>query len=341
VTAISVLCNDEYVESTEQGQSATEPPGPKPDSGTLISPAQPVIRAQKAILILVGSLFGAAMLIAVGWNFRRAFAYTGVVLPTVIALTALLFKDWKNYKHIWIRRSLVVVVVASGFYSVHSQIAQQDEKEASTRETNAIMRGLKGQIEVAQQAQGISAKVFLDKFQDLSGKLNDLELHAATKEDRDRIAALTTELQRTRMDLNPPKASFVFTLSPHPDVYEGKPFQAITEMSLPTQADGTVHVRFAAVNPTNATAEDGQFTLFLCDGCGFPKQTGTFRSLGTGFSKEQVTFFNRILPKTQMELSADITPPLTASQLPIEIAYRCRTCAVNLGTWKALVHIAR
>jgi hypothetical protein len=322
-------------------------------SEPLSAPNQP--RRPKKIYALIALVIAVVLTVVLCWLFRSLIPYATFTLPSVIAFGNLLSKDWRNYKPEWARWLLLVVVVVAGGAAIYVQIGQHNEKLEATRQNQANIDGLRGQIKAAQTAQENNTRQFLLQFQDLSEKLRVLETNAATKEDRAEIVKLNaqlkiaeTELQNTQKALAPSaKATLAFTFVPFKNSPPPAPMVPNTDVELPLNADGTVHVEFSVLNLTDVPAPNTNIDFVICDQCKFASELRTPTAMRT-FDKlpgNPDTYRHTVVdfpPVTFLTtIQADIIPPPAASKFDVGILYRCNTCVVAKEVKLATVHIVR
>jgi hypothetical protein len=201
-----------------------------------------------------------------------------------------------------------------------------------------------GSVGGSQQAQTDNTKQFLASLQTLSDKVSDLQTKAATEALRTELANVKGELEKTQKALDPPKAKLLFSFMPYKTIKldenntTGEP---VTETTLVTAADGSIHVDFTVMNLTEADAVDGEMTLQVCDACKFAKEPAEFQKLPGQDEQQRYKSFNRLLSKVVFTpLSADIIAPPGARSVAIAMYFRCRTCVREQQPSRAMIHIA-
>ena len=318
-------------------------PSPAPEPPPLPQP-----RKTRTPLAIAAGIIGLCLLAY--WRFTvlkslffAVLPYALVIIPGLIALGTIFFKDWDNYKSKWVRWMLVVLVVSACSIGIGYQVIQSQEKAAAAALNQANIDGLKGQVVAAQQAQDDNTKQFLGSLQKLSDKVSALQTKVATEELRAELATVKGELQKTQAALAPPpKANLTFTFAPFTVPPLGQPFTPVTSVTLPAEADGSVNVRFSVVNQTDVDAVDGALTLQICDQCKFAKEPAGFTKLEGQRDTKRHMAFRRIFAGVALHiLTADVIAPANVENFTIGIKYRCRTCVLNKAGSRGIVHIRR
>ena len=248
-----------------------------------------------------------------------------------------LWKEWDEYKNARLRMAAVCVLILVGgltFVSLYRDNKEKQEAEKNTKD-------LEGQVKAANDAQTNNTKLFVQSFQDLSNQLTDLKTQAKTAALQKKISDLQTELQNNEKALAPgPKAELTFTFVPFTNPPARESVVPSTEVTLPSNLDGSVHVEFSVLNLTTVDAVDGELTLQLCDQCKFAKEPPEFVKMAGETDLQRHQYFQRIFAEGALHtMSADVIVPTSISNFPIGIIYRCRTCVIPKEPSKGIVHI--
>jgi hypothetical protein len=190
---------------------------------------------------------------------------------------------------------------------------------------------LRKAVETANKNQEDNTKQFVDAFGKLSRKVGDLQTQVATEDLQKKLSNVQRELQQTQKALAPaPKAKLLFTFLPYDrgqlGVRFGKPS---TEVTLPVEQDGSVHVEFTVLNATRVEARDGEYDVIVCDVCSYAKEPEGFKKLAGRPERERYFGFARLgaladLPSTRI----DVVVPKDVRIFEIGIMYRCATCEI-------------
>jgi len=267
-------------------------------------------------------------------------------VPYLLALgtTALggfgIFKDWHNYKHPRVQKSVAAVFCLVGVLTLIRQYRDDMNKSAEKQRQTEAAKYLQGQVEAANAAQKANTKLFLESFGKLSQKVNDLQAQVKTDDLQKKLTNVQAELQATEKALAPgPKSvlRFTFVLSPGTD-----PAEPVTSITLPLTSEGLVHIPFTIMNSTDVTASDGEATLRVCEACKYATEPTDFRKLPGQPDTERNMPFNRVLPFTHLpEKSFDLSVPPAANKFEIGFGYRCQNCVLDKTLSKAIVYVAR
>jgi hypothetical protein len=271
-----------------------------------------------------------------------------LILGTVLLGLFSLHKDWNNY-HPWVRKAVTLLLLVVGALSaIKNYQDNHDAQIARTTAANDIntlkteLAGLQGQAKSANDAQTQNTKVFLDSFNRLSDKLRELQTQVKTEELRKQLASVQEDLQKTQKALAPePKAALAFSFVPTIDPPGGRP-SPVTYKAFPLLPDGTVHVEYTIVNFTEVPALDLEITLIICAQCKFAKEPATFSHLPGQTDTERNVMYQRLFPMVAFQTcTVDIVPPKDIDDIEIAMKYRCRTCIVQHGQSKGIVHLLR
>lgn len=259
-------------------------------------------------------------------NFiRDALPYILVVGGFLLPLFTLL-KEWKEYENSKLRRAVLIVLCVITVLSLAALRQDNEDKEQAKRRAAALgqeISSLQGQVTAFSKAQADNTTQFLRSFNDISQKVARLQTEVTTEALQTKLAKLQAELQTTQKALAAPKTSLTFTFYP----FE-KGQQPITDVVLPVDSNGSVHVQFAIMNTTRIDALDGGVNLVICDECKFSTEPSGFTKLQGEGATERYMTFEHILAQTMVVEAADVIPPKKAFQFDFGIQYRCRTCRI-------------
>jgi hypothetical protein len=272
-------------------------------------------------------------------SFLRFVPYLLALAVLALALLSLR-SDWLEHKNPRLRKAIVVAYICVSVLTLASLYLDSEEK----REAGKSITELKSQVESANKAQKDNTELFIDSFKKFNNELSDLRTKVATEPLRQEISTLQGELQKTQKALTPgPKAVLIFSFKPiaFPADASMASVEVVKETKAPILADGSVHVEFTLLNPTDVDAVDGEVTIFICDRCKFAKEPEGFRRLPGQSDKRRTMPFDRIFAQIQMHtLSLDVIPPPTKG-FAIEVAYRCRTCVIEKQNQQGIVYVVR
>ena len=253
-------------------------------------------------------------------------------IATIFLALLYLAKDWESHKKSWRRLTvlcLIVLIGVSGIVNTHYVNKKIDSQRQADQKTIA---GLKEAVDTANRNQEDNTKQFVNAFDKMSQKLNELQTQVKTAGLQKEADQLRTELRATQRAMVPPKAALTFTFErPRPDD------ALLQTVTLPVKND-VVHVEFTVRNETEVPALNGELTLIICNACKFATEPPFFEKLPGQADTQRNYKFDRILPKSELKtLSADIKVPPTGSAVELTVGYRCVNCIIaetkaNTGT---------
>jgi hypothetical protein len=268
------------------------------------------------------------------WLIDR-IPYILAVLTCLASMFELLKKKPEGEKP-WYRIVSLIILIIVAFLSVaalhHERVKQAQDAAAST-----------ARAQTAKEDQNSNTAQFLQQFKDLSGQLADLKAQVKTDALQKKINALQGDLAANERAMAPgPKASLIFTFWPfvNPPLESGSPAKPSTDITLPVNSDGTVHIEFTFLNLTDVNALDGAVTLVICDLCSFAKEPeGAMK--GTNENERLYPFTDFPPVSNYGKRSVDIVVPKNGGNLLIGIQYRCRTCDIPKKLSNGLVRLKR
>ena len=257
---------------------------------------------------------------------------------TCLASAFELFKKKPEGEKPWFRNvslGFLFVVAILSIAALHHERSEQAQNASK----------LDAQAKTAKEDQDTNTKRFLESFKDLSGQVADLKTQVRTDALQKKLDAVQSELLANERAMAPgPKASLVFTFWPfvNPTLESGSPAQPNTDITLPVDSNGAVHIDFSFLNLTDVDALDGDVTLDICDLCSFAKEPeGATKGSGNP-ETERLYPFTDFHAKTHYDKrSVDITVPKSGGSLWIGIQYRCRTCDIPKTLSRGLVRLKR
>jgi hypothetical protein len=135
------------------------------------------------------------------------------------------------------------------------------------------MKMLQGKVDTANRAQESNTKAFIESLSRMSGELTDLKAEVKTEALQKKLASVQAELLNTEKALAPgPKAELTFTFVPYTNPPAGHPVNPVTDITLPTNRDGSVHVEFSVLNLTTVEAVNAELDIQICDQCKYAKE---------------------------------------------------------------------
>jgi hypothetical protein len=230
-----------------------------------------------------------------------------------------------------------VVFVLICALTVVNQYHDNTEKAEDKRKSEELNRNLQGQAKAANDAQKENTALFLKSFDALNQQVGDLKAQVKTEALQKELAAVQADLVATQKALAPgPKAVLAFSFWPFYNPAPPQSPSVAKQARFPTNDDGSYHVEFTVVNPTDVDAVDGEITLRICDACKFAKEPPGFSKLDGQSDTERNDPFVRILARSHIPtMTADILAPKNGNFV-VGISYRCHTCVVSseasLGT---------
>lgn len=274
------------------------------------------------------------------WNF---------ILPIATAFFAVLqlAKDWGGHKTHWRRAAVLTLILLLAVGSAFNNYYTGRRTSSQHLQDQAEITGLKTAVETANSNQEANTRLFIDAFGKLSQKVSDLQTGVATEALQKRLASVQVELQNTQRALAPaPKARLLFTFLPFKSgTLGGAPTVPATDVSLPLNLGDTIHFEFTVLNLTEADAMDGQYSLLICELCGFAKEPQGFTKLEGRPETERYTNFVKIPAMSQgpMVGKIEMSVPQGMSSVEVGIVYRCHTCELSqsLDGLRGTIHILR
>lgn len=217
---------------------------------------------------IAGALFIVFLAAVAYWNraalpalFDLVPPYSSAIAFVLLGIIGAFYKD--KYRHTAAKWSAVTIMVVFGF-----MMGVNTYKDRAARAQEKIDRA-KEKDENAKSSDGIIKSV-----EKVSGELKDFKDKVKPDEIRGEMAGLKSTMDKV---INPPRATMLFTLVPHPDpAVLGDPIIPVHDITLPLNPDGSVHVRFTFINNSNVLAETLQVVLEICRGCKFAKEPEGF-----------------------------------------------------------------
>jgi hypothetical protein len=257
------------------------------------------------------------------------------------------FRKREEYKSEVLMRSVFAALILMGVLTLVSLYRESAEKEETKHKAEQDIQDLKGKVEIATKAeqtaidnQRDNTAAFLKQFQKLSGELGDLKTQVKTDALQKKFESVQTELENTQKALAPgPKATLPFTFVP----FINPPFPQhaipVTNVTLPVNEDGSVHVDFSVLNNTDVDALDGEVILQICDGCRFAKEPANFSKVKGQLETQRDMRFDRVFRASVLSpLSVDVIIPSNLQLFAVGMQYRCRTCVPNSELFASLCH---
>ena len=252
-------------------------------------------------------------------------------------------KEWDEYdKNPRLQRLRIAVllglIVIGGltFVSLHFDNKAKAE-ERSKSEGN--IRELTTKVQAANDAQKDNTKLFLGSFDAMSKEVSNLKAEVKTEALQKKLTTVQEELQKTQKAMAPgPKAELTFTFLPF-DTYSSST-TPVTDVDLPMNLDGTVHVEAGALNMTSVDASDVDLNIQICEQCKYAKEPADTVKL-TGFS-DTVRLLKTPHVQARQVLTSiilDITAPPGTKSFQVGFSYRCSTCVVTTKASLGIVHI--
>jgi hypothetical protein len=263
---------------------------------------------------------------------------------TIILGLVQLRKEWDEYgKFKWLRRialTLLIIVGALTFVSLRfDNVAKADEKAKAEND----IRELKAKVQAANDAQRDNTQLFFDKFGGMSKEVGDLKAEVKTEALQKKLSSVQAELLNTQRAMARPKAELTFTFIPfnNPPINSSSSAAPVTDIDLPINQDGSVHVEAGALNMTSTDAADVDLNIQICDGCKYAKEPADTVKL-TGFP-DTIRFLKAQHVEGMQVLTAiilDIIPPPNTKNFQVGFGYRCSTCVFTKNPSWGMVHIA-
>jgi hypothetical protein len=258
-----------------------------------------------------------------------------------------LIKEWDEYDKLrfrWLRRAalaVLILIAALTFVSLHHDDKTRTEEKSKAE---GDIRDLKGKVQSANDAQRDNTKLFVDSFGAMSKEVSNLKAEVKTEALQKKLATVEAELQKTQKAMAPgPKAELAFTFMPfiNPSTTSSAPAVAVTNIDLPMNLDGSMHIEGAVMNLTSVDAADIDLNLLICDLCKYLKEPPNFTKL-TGFpdNLRQLKVPHVQALTAALPITLDITPPPNVTSFTVGFTYRCTTCIVTKKASLGTVHIS-
>jgi hypothetical protein len=173
--------------------------------------------------------------------------------------------------------------------------------------------------------------------------VQDLRSQVTTEKLQLKLVSVQSELEKTQKALAPgPKAELGFTFAPFPNTPPGQPMVLLTEKTLPLNQDGTVHVEFEIINPTDVDAVDAEINFQICNECRYAKEPDRLTKLAGLRDNQRYLFMRNLLAKMAYKtLSVEVIPSPILQSFSVGIEYRCHTCVIPNKPSFGMVHILR
>jgi hypothetical protein len=259
-----------------------------------------------------------------------------------------LIKEWDEYENLkfpWLRRAVLALLVLVGALTFVSLRLDNKTKEEEKNKAESDIRELKTKVQAANDAQSDNTKLFLRSFSDMSKEVGDLKAEVKTDALQKKLASVQAELQKTQKSLEPgPKAEITFSFVPfnNPPANTQQPATPVTDVTLPINPDGSVHVECAALNLTSVEASNVDLNIQICDQCKYAKEPDNSKKLPGFPDTVRLVFLPRLQAlQSFVPLNLDVIPPPNAQSFPVGFSYRCSTCILPRGGSLGTVHISR
>jgi hypothetical protein len=267
------------------------------------------------------------------------------VIPYVLAAGTIalgvftLLKEWGEYPSSRLRRSVLFAYIIVGALTFVSLYRDNEDKKKSAED----IKGLKGQVQAANDAQKDNTILFVNSFSRMSAQVSDLKTEVKTEALQKKLASVQAELLNTQKALAPgPKAELAFTFAPFPNTPPGQPIITVTDVTLPLNQDGSVHVEFSILNKTEVEAVDAELNVQICDGCKYAKEPpGLSKLPGLADTHRYLLIPRLFAMMAYRTLSVDVILPPSVQTFAVGFGYRCHTCILPTGPSQGIVHITR
>jgi hypothetical protein len=265
------------------------------------------------------------------------------ILPIAASFIALLqlAKDWGAHQTTWRRALALGLIVLFGVGSAINNYYTSQKSASQHANDQAQITGLKTAIETANKNQEANTTQFLGALERLSKEVGDLKSDVTTEKLQSKLATVQAELQKTQKALGPgPKAELSISFAPIPNPPPGQPLVLVKDKTLPLNVDGSVHVEFNIVNPTEVDAVEAEINFQICNGCKFAKEPDGLSKLGGLTDRQRYVYIKDLLARMAYQtLSVDVIPPPEVRNFLIGIEYRCHTCIIPKEPSSGMVHI--
>jgi hypothetical protein len=266
------------------------------------------------------------------------------VLPVAASIYALLqlAKDWRAHQTPRRRVAAFILILLVGLGTAVNNYYSSQRAAKQHADDQSEIKSLKTAVETAKQAQEANTTQFLAAFGKLSADVRDLQTQVTTEKLQQKLMGVQTELEKTQKALAPgPRAELSFTFVPFSNT-AGQPLAIVTDKTLPLSTDGTVHVEFAIVNPTDTDAVDVEANFQICDECRYGKEPDGLTKLAGLRDTVRYLFIPDLLAKSVYKtLSVEVIPPPLVQSFLVGISYRCHSCTIPKQASTGMVHIMR
>lgn len=197
------------------------------------------------------------------WTYGAAIA---TILLAFFSLYEDFFSNKNSKRRIGMSLGLIVAAVFT-MVSVRAADKQHTEDESKITGLKTQINNLQGLVQGANQtvkdtskqlseARAADTTKFLSEFDNLSGRVANLQTQVATTDLKAEAANLKADLEATRKSMNPEKATLGFSLDP---------VQPSLHSVALEQHDNVVHLKIAVENLGDADALDGDVFIVICD----------------------------------------------------------------------------
>jgi hypothetical protein len=274
--------------------------------------------------------------------FLKAIPYALAGLTILLGLFQLI-KEWNEYSHKWLRRCVLFVLMTVAILTFVSLHLDSKAKERDRITSEGDIRELKTKVQAANDAQANNTALFLKSFSAMSNEVSNLKAEVKTEALQKKLASVQADLEKTEKALAPsPKAELFFTFMPfnNPPTNSLSPANPVTDIDLPMQPDGSVHVEGGALNVTSVDAADVDLNIQICDQCKYAKEpANTVKLAGFPDTIRLIKIAHVQGMQVATPIILDITVPLGTKQFPVGFSYRCSTCVVTTKASMGMVHI--
>jgi hypothetical protein len=262
---------------------------------------------------------------------------------TIAAAAIDLYRKREEYKNKRLRQGVIILFIATGILTIFGLYHDNSEKEAEKQKAEDANNTLQAKVDTANRAQKENTAIFLKQFKDVYDEVGDLKTQIKTDALQKKLDRVQAELLKTQKAMAPaPKAAIAFSFVPFENPLAPRPMVPSTNVDLPVDADGSVHVEFSFLNVTDVTALSASVTLVICDQCKFAKEIENFER-ASGEAATRRTIFVRQLDAGGYlaTMQANIIPPPTVPEFRLGIQYRCSTCVVDKNPTFQTVRLVR
>jgi hypothetical protein len=186
--------------------------------------------------------------------------------------------------------------------------------------------GLAQAVKTANTNQEANTKLFVQSFNDLSGKLSGLEVQVRTAGLQREAAQLRTELEATQEALVVPKAELQASLG---DVSETLENLDVKEITVPQSPDGTVEFTINVINKSSVQAKNGSIFLRICEKCEFVEEPKRFIRPTSAPAYDREMTFQVVNATTGTGIPLKVKAPTTTNWFEVDVTTRCENCTVR------------